>query len=132
MAPEEAALLNGCCKVESSPHGGLPERFLVLLTPFESPVSFSAHLLGHFLDGWEKTPPAGSPAQAGEQMAAFRAQLQGGAPPDALLVELLAYVYQGYGGPNHPLVLGLIPRQVADFAAYNRWLIALAGALPPE
>jgi len=131
IAPDEAALLNGFCKLESSPHGGLPERFVVLLTPFESQETFSAHLLGHFLDGWEKSPPGGRPAEAGEQMAAFRAQLEEDVPPDALLVELLAYVYQGYGGPNHPLVLGLIPRQVADFAAYNRWLVALAGTLPP-
>lgn len=128
IAPEEAALLNGFCKVESSPQGGLPERFVVLLTPFESQQSFSTHLLGHWLDGWEKAPPAGSPPEATEQMAAFRSQLEGGAPPDALLVELLAYVQQD--APNHPLVLGLIPRQVADFPAYNRWLIVLAGALP--
>jgi hypothetical protein len=81
MAPDEAALLNGFCKLESSPHGGLPELFAVLLTPFESQACFSAHLLGHFLDGWEKAPPEGSPPEAREQMAAFRAQLQGGLHP---------------------------------------------------
>jgi len=129
IVPDEGALLNGFCKIESSSHGGLPERFVVLLTPFESQGTFSAHLLGHWLDGLEKAPPGGGPPDAAEKMAYFRAQLERGAPPDALLVELLTYV-QGHGGPRQPLVLGLIPRQVADFAAYNRWLVALAGALP--
>jgi hypothetical protein len=130
IAPDEAALLNGFCKLESSRHGGLPEIFVVMLTPFENYATFSLRLLSDLLDAWEGDAQAGPPAELGSTLAYWRAQLAADAPAEALLVELLTTVYQYCGSPRQPLVLGLLPRQVSNFADYNRWLVAVATALP--
>jgi len=139
--PQEAALLNGFCKLESSRHGGLPELFMVMLTPFESEETFSRHLLEHWLALWQ----ADAALSEDEQLPFFKAQAlqeqtrqeqaRQTADPQAgnwqaMLLEVLTHFYTLYGNPDQPLVLGLLPRHVADFAAYNDWLLTMAAALP--
>src|SRR6185295_5733161 len=51
---EQARLYEGFLKLESSPHGSVPEVFVVLLTPFEEKKTFSKKLITHWLDQYKE------------------------------------------------------------------------------
>ena len=55
IKPEEARVYEGFCKLESSPHGRLPEVFVTQLTDFEAEDSFSGALIKDWLQTYDQS-----------------------------------------------------------------------------
>jgi hypothetical protein len=126
IAPEEADLLNGLCKLESSLHGSLSELFVVMLTPFESEETFSREIIRHWLQLWEADPILSK----NEHLPLFQDQALHTQHPEGMLPEVLHYFYRAYGNTHSPVVLGLIPHLTSNLDAYNQWVERTAKALP--
>lgn len=129
--PDEAVLLNGFCKIESSPHGQMPELFVVLFSPFQHYLTYSQQIILDWLTMWQqdKTTTAQATTNWGYEYFKQKAPTQQQA--DDLLVELLQKFYTAYASPERPLVLGLIPQTVSDFKNYTEWILQIAPQLPP-
>ena len=54
IRPEQARLYEGFLKLESSPHGSVPETFVVMLTAFNTKKNFSRELIGHWLEQYKE------------------------------------------------------------------------------
>lgn len=128
--PEEAVLLNGFFKLESSAHGSVPELFVVLLVPFENSDTFAGNLCREWLAMWEKE--RGLSMDDPWQSQTFREALdRQDDPADFLLIDLLSKFHQAYSQPeSRTLVPGLMPGCIHDFSGYNKWLKQFVPKLP--
>lgn len=126
IKPEESRVYEGFCKLESSPHGSLPEVFVTQLTNFEDEDTFSAALIKDWLDAWDQSEALI------QQMAERDTPVQWNAEPyrqalargngvsldDTLLLLLSSF----RKAANRALVFALIPRQVSSTPAMKTWL----------
>ena len=132
VRPEEVAIVNGFYQLESSPYGSMPEFFVVLLTPFEdSEETFSSRLISDWTELWkqdkyvEQSGVKWSPEQWLE-----KSERTG--KPERVFIEMLVDFQQHVCRKGQTFVLGLIPRSVKNFMAFNYWIIETAEKLPPE
>ena len=129
--PDEAVLLNGFCKIESSPHGQMPELFVVLFSPFQHYLTYSQQIILDWLTMWEQDKTTAAQATTDWGYEHFKQKAPTQEQADDLLVELLQKFYTAYASLERPLVLGLIPKTVEDFKNYQYWLTTMAPKLPP-
>jgi hypothetical protein len=131
--PNEAVLVNGFYKVESSPYGVLPEFFLSLFTPFRKKELYSAALLSDVFQTWENDDYVKKSGMVWKETDDFkkRAQLISDETDGiALVAEVLVNFAGQFCKEKQPLVLVLIPRSIDSFNEFNDWLIALGDLLP--
>jgi hypothetical protein len=125
---EQARLYEGFLKLESSPHGSIPEVFVVLLTPFENKETFSKNLIAHWLEQYkadqakaEKENPATTVFSW--DFSGIEKQLElKNADHDTLLMELLHSFQQTIADKKTSLVLALLPQTVSSVEDYGEWL----------
>jgi hypothetical protein len=131
IRPEEARLYEGFCKLESSPHGSLPEVFATHLTNFEDEETFSAALIKDWLDMFDNSQEVITQAGLQWNTAPFKLALanHNNTALDDTLLQLLASFSKAAG---RPVVLALIPRQVSSTPALRTWLTTLLKKGVPE
>lgn len=128
---EEARIYEGFCKLESSPHGRLPEVFVTHLTPFEDEDTFSAAIIKDWLQTYDNSADL---FRQLEEEASFqwdsqpyRKALAGlnGHPLDELLLQLLDSFRKALPGDDVQLALTLLPRLVSDQRGLKNWMVKL-------
>jgi hypothetical protein len=132
IRPEDAVLINGFYKLESSKYGALPEFFVVLLTPFTGRFNYSRQLLSDWISMWENDPTV-KETDAQWDTAAWKAGLEEGLTEweeENLLIEAIVDFAGRFCEENQPLVLGLVPRSVSNFSDMNDWIISVSDELP--
>jgi hypothetical protein len=130
IKPEEASVIEGFYRLESSRYGSLPEFFVVMLTPFGNYEDFSGQLLSDWIAMWENDP-AVKQTQAVWDVGTLKSRLAAaGADTEALLRDALADFRERFCGEEGTLVFVLLPRSIADMSMFNGWIIDLAEELP--
>ncbi|MCD4665532.1 MAG: hypothetical protein K8R68_09680 [Bacteroidales bacterium] len=125
MLPDDVDLLVGLLKLESTPHGQLPEVFVVMMTPFESREKFSYHLVKDWIYMYEmekEKSSDGSYTWDHEEFKDKLKELDKTHNADILLLEMLKSFKQHIDDEERDLVLGIIPQNISSFPAYNFWL----------
>jgi hypothetical protein len=130
IKPEEASVIDGFYRLESSQYGSLPEFFLVMLTPFGSYEDFSGQLLSDWISLWENDPVV-KQTQAVWDVETLKSGLAAAdADTQALLKDALSDFQKKFCGENRTLVLGLLPQSINDTSMFNYWITELAEELP--
>ncbi len=125
---EQARLYEGFLKLESSPHGSIPEVFVVLLTPFDDKKSFSKNLITHWLENYKTEKEKAEKDNPGTDVfswdfSAIEKQLENKSTPyDELLLEMLHSFQQSVSLKKTKLVLALLPKTVSSVNEYGDWL----------
>lgn len=127
--PREQALINGFYKLESSPHGSVPEFFVVMVTPFADRTTYSQQLVADMISMWEQDPAV---KQTGTEWDArsFSNRIERGENPNDVLVSMLTDFYENICNKERALVFGLVPQTISDISDYNDWFVELSGKLP--
>lgn len=132
IEPDNAPLINGFYKIESSRFGSLPEFFIVQFNSFEDNLTFSKHIILDWTNIWENDPSV-KEAGAVWDIYAIREKLLMVSPKedaDKLFIEVLEDFRQKFCREDQHLVFVIIPRAVSDFSAFNEWLISVVERLP--
>lgn len=135
---EQARLYEGFLKLESSPHGSIPEVFVVLLTDFESKESFSKKLITHWLGEYKSDKAKAEKENAHADTFSWdfspvEKQLEiKGTDYGALLLEMLHGFQQSLAGKQTKVVLALLPATVSSVNDYGDWLNDLLKQGIPE
>lgn len=139
IKPEEARVYEGFCKLESSPHGQLPEVFVTHLTSFEDEDTFSAAIIKDWLETYDNSEKLVEELQARNiafnwNPQTYRQALAAakGDPLDATLLRMLDDFRRALPQDNRQLVLALLPRLVSDLKHMKQWLINLLKKGIPE
>lgn len=128
IKPDQGRLFEGFLKLESTPHGSIPEVLITLLTPFHTFKQHSQELAKDWIESFEKDTKT---AQALEAEGAsfvwntnsYKTKLaQKDTDYDLLLLEMLSSFHKALADPNKKLVLALLPKTVADVDDYKKWL----------
>jgi len=137
IAEEEAVLLTGFCKLESSAYGQLPEIFSTLFTPFENSFTYSQQLILDWLELWDKNEKYTASLSKDwgyddfKQKAAIQ---QDSNTYDYILIALLQSIHKTFADADveRPFVLSLLPQRLNNIADYNQWLQNITPKLPAE
>jgi hypothetical protein len=130
MKPEEASVIDGFYRLESSPYGSLPEFFVVMLTPFGNYEDFSGQLLSDWISIWENDP-AVKQTQAVWDVETLKSKLAAAdADTHALLKNVLTDFQKRFCGEDQTLIFTLLPQSIADTSMFNYWITELAEELP--
>jgi hypothetical protein len=133
IKPEEASVIDGFYRLESSQYGSLPEFFVVMLTPFGNYEDFSGQLLSDWIALWENDPAVKQTQAVWDvetlksRMAATDADMQA---KQALLKDALTDFQKKFCGEDRTLVFVLLPQSIADMSMFNSWITELAEELP--
>jgi hypothetical protein len=120
IKPEESRVYEGFCKLESTPHGRLPEVFVTHLTEFEDPDTFSGTLVRDWLAEYDKSNEIIQQANFEWNAQPFRSiELF---KQDELLIAMLDSFHKAL---SRDLVLALIPRQVSNTLHLKNWITQL-------
>ncbi|WP_343688149.1 hypothetical protein [Chitinophaga sp.] len=120
IKPEESRVYEGFCKLESTPHGRLPEVFVTQLTDFDDTDTFSGALVRDWLTEYDKSSEIiqkanfewnSQPYRSGELFK-----------QDELLIAMLDSFHKA---TSRDLVLALIPRQVSNTLHLKNWITQL-------
>lgn len=128
IRPEQARLYEGFLKLESSPHGSVPETFVVMLTAFNTKKNFSRELIGHWLEQYkeekEKLKNENSTLDfLSWDFSEIEKQLQvKNADTDQLLMEMLHSFQQSLSDKKKPVVLAMMPKTVSSVNEFTDWL----------
>lgn len=135
--PSESRLYEGLLKLESTEHGGIPDMFLVLFTPFEATELHSRHIIENWLDEFEKDKETleaykevhpdfnWDPQQYRDRISNdFKAN-------DALLAEMMSS-FQEQLIEDQVFTLALFPYTVADIKLFRKWLEHILAAGPAQ
>lgn len=128
IKPDQSKLYEGFLKLESTPHGRLPEVPIVLLTPFEDIETHSKSLIKDWIESFKKDKKLAAEIEAGNlqfdwDISVYEQKLEsiyGSA--DALLLEMLRTFQAALPTPRLPIVLSLFPYSIAGPKEYQRWL----------
>jgi hypothetical protein len=129
IKPEDAVLVNGFYKLESSPYGSLPEFFIVMLTPFNRYGDFSKQLLSDWITLWENDTTVKT-SQPVWDVESLKDRLATDDDSNALLRDTLVDFQKKFCREDQSLVFGLLPQSIADMPMFNYWIIELAKELP--
>lgn len=120
IKPEESRVYEGFCKLESSPHGRLPEVFVTQLTAFEDTDTFSGNLVRDWLSEYDKSNEIVQNANFIWDSQPYRStELY---KQDELLIAMLDSFHKAL---SRDLVLALIPRQVSNTVHLKNWITHL-------
>lgn len=120
IKPEESRVYEGFCKLESSPHGRLPEVFVTQLTAFEDTDTFSGNLVRDWLSEYDKSNEIVQNANFIWDSQPYRStELY---KQDELLIAMLDSFHKAL---SRDLVLALIPRQVSNTIHLKNWITHL-------
>lgn len=135
IRPEQARLYEGFLKLESSPHGSVPEVFVVMLTPFAEKKSFGKTIIAHWLEQYkeekEKREKDAADAFSWNYSDIEKQLEQKDRNRDELLLEML-HSFQQSLPDKKKLVLALMPKTVSDVGAFSDWLNDLLKLGIPE
>ena len=120
IKPEEARVYEGFCKLESSPHGRLPEVFVTQLTDFEDEDSFSGALIKDWLHTYDQSTELISNIQFKWDPLPYRSAVS--IKQDDLLLSMLKSFRAALPQEEKQLVLALIPRQVSNTQLLKNWI----------
>jgi hypothetical protein len=129
IKPEEAGVIDGFYRLESSPYGSLPEFFVVMLTPFGNYEDFSERLLSDWISLWENDPTV-KRTQAVWDVESLKNGLAAGNDANILLKNALTDFQKKFCSEGQTLVFTLLPQSVADMSMFNCWIVELAEELP--
>lgn len=125
MVPDDVDLLVGLLKLESTPHGQLPEVFVILISPFVSMESFSYDLVKDWIQMYiiDKEKNQGNTYDWNYSYFEDKLNELGQTTnADDLLIEMLNNFKEYINNDDRLLVFGLIPQSVSYFSEYNQWL----------
>jgi hypothetical protein len=132
IKPEEAGVIAGFYRLESSQYGSLPEFFVVLLTPFRNYEDFSGQLLSDWIALWENDP-AVKQTQAVWDVEILKNKLATeGIDTQEVLKDALTDFQKKFCGEDRTLVFVLLPQSIADMSMFNYWITELAEELPDK
>ncbi|MBU2976061.1 hypothetical protein [Zobellia sp. B3R18] len=137
IKPDHARLYEGFLRLESTPHGVIPDIPIVLLSPFEDSKSYSKALLKDWLVNFEKDEKVQEQIKSGKLKLTwnkdyFQNQLQkDDVNFDLLLIELLENFQKSLPNSRQHLVLSLLPYTVQSTEDYREWMnTILTSGLP--
>ena len=128
IEPHEAKLYEGFVHLESTPHGVIPEIFIVLLCPFQSKETFSRDLVNTWVEmaeSDEKTlqAMAGNGFPFNWDTAKFRIDHPCSPEQDyRLLIELINSFKEAASIADQILNVVLLPYQISNIGEYSNWL----------
>lgn len=134
---EQARLYEGFLKLESSPHGSVPEVFVVMLTPFAERKAFSKAIITHWLQQYKEEKEKSKQENSvldffSWDLSTFEKQLgQKETNHDELLLEMLNS-FQRSLSDKKQVVLALLPKTVSNISDYGTWLNELLKIGIPE
>ena len=129
LKEEESKLFDGFCKLESTPHGALPEVVVVMFTSFKDEDAYAATLVADWTAQFEKER-ASIPGFDWE-CRAFKEGATRGRDADHVLLQMFDSFRQAMQPDGRELVVGLVPLQMDDSKAMEKWLSGiLAMGLP--
>lgn len=134
VKPEESVLVTGLLKLESTPDGGLPELFVTMFTPFRTKDTFARSLISEWTGMWENDASARASGIEWD-IVSFRENAGNLKEDDsgiALLAEMLQNFREVCCHEGQPLVLAFVPRSIADFRAFNEWILQLLDKTLPD
>ncbi|ADV50987.1 hypothetical protein I2486_18420 [Cellulophaga sp. E16_2] len=128
---DQARLYEGFLKLESTPHGAIPDIPVVLLTPFENSKIHSKSLLKDWIENFEKDKNTQDKITKGQLQFTWDAQYfkkelaQEDVNYDVLLMALLKSFQEALPNPENHLVLALFPYTVQSPVDYKVWMDTL-------
>lgn len=131
IIPEQARLYEGFLKLESTPHGSLPDMVIVLLTQFSNKKLHSQHLINDWIDAYkkdEKTLKAISEEHSNFKwnIDEFEAKISDDTSTNnKLLVEMLQTFQEALPEKDRALTLALFPYSVESPKEYAAWIDSL-------
>jgi len=138
ISPDETKLYQGFLQIESSPHGRLPELFIVFLTPFHSKDSFSLDIIKSWFEAYDQDDKTidkfrkENPGYAWDYDY-FKTKIsQREVDADKLLLEMLSSFYSAIRMPGKKLLLTLMPYIVNNIKGYEQWLKSISNKGIPE
>ncbi|SIT01266.1 hypothetical protein SAMN05421766_10712 [Zobellia uliginosa] len=139
IKPEQARLYEGFLKLESSPHGIIPDIPVVLLTPFVDSKVHSKNLISDWLESFKnderlKEQIEGNFLQFDWDPDYFKQKLKNKEGDfDSLLIEFLASFQKALPNPEQHLVMALFPYTVQATEDYKNWMETMLGlGMPPK
>ncbi|MVT09577.1 hypothetical protein [Chitinophaga tropicalis] len=137
VEPDEVQMVEGFFRLESSPHGQLPELFLKLATPFYEEQAYENAMLEEWLHRWE-TPEGQQELQATGitvqyNAAQYRQALNAGHDAGKILWKALEDFATNISGFDGKLVLFIWPEECAFPKKWASWLQQfLEPGIPPH
>jgi len=128
IKPSQAELYAGFLKLESSPHGKIPEVPVVLLSHFKHSSVYSKTLIKDWLDAFEKDEAFKEALEKNNlnfdwDYEKYKAKLDERKTNfDLLLMEMLTAFQKALPDPKLPLVLTLYPYSIQDTIDYQVWI----------
>lgn len=128
IRPQQASLLNGYCRLESSAYGSTGELLVVHVLPFKEPEQYATQLMQQWLQEWQDEKNTLRHRWAA---APWLARVEKGDATVQTLASMLKDFHQQLARKGQMLVLGLIPHSVSGFPEFRKWLQSLVDILPP-
>lgn len=137
IIPEQARLYEGFLKLESTPHGSLPDMVIVLLTQFTDKKLHSEHLCKDWINAYKKdkkTLKAISEEHTNFKwdIASFEDKSINTTNHNELLIEMLQTFQEALPDKNRALTLALFPYSVESAKEYASWINTLLTLGLPE
>jgi len=126
--PNETKLYEGFLKLESSPHGKLPDLFIVFLTPFHSIETHSHDILNTWFECYDEDQKTfdqfriTNPGYSWNDKRFREQNEKNELNADSILLEMLSSFYSSLQLPERKLVLTLMPYSINDTKQYQSWL----------
>lgn len=128
ILPEEARLYEGFVHLESTPHGAIPEVFIVLMCPFVSKGSFTHDLIQAWVEMAEKDEKTQKALNAlGKPFvwdtAPFKVEeTLKEEEANALFIEQISSFRKARGMEDNMMNIVLMPYQISAINEYAKWL----------
>jgi len=131
IKPSQADLYAGFLKLESTPHGKIPEVSIVLLSHFKDYNIHSKTLIKDWLEAYEKDEAFHEALKKNNLTFNWDTEKYKNKLSDKntnynlLLLEMLAAFQKALPNPELPVVLSLYPYSIADTDDYQAWIETL-------
>jgi len=128
IEPDQKKLYEGFLRLESSPHGSLPEVPIVMLTHFEDKETYSKNLITDWLNDFIKDEELQKELAEGGLSFDWDSQLYQDkcdadeADYNLLLLEMLQSFQKAMPNSDYPLVLSLFPYGIDSNREYAQWI----------
>ncbi|MFD2726302.1 hypothetical protein [Hyunsoonleella rubra] len=138
IKPEQSKLYEGFLKLESTPHGNIPDMLLVLLTPFSSIEHHSKQIISEWAKAYREYQATTNQSDEKKNTSnwdvdAFEQQLTDNSDSNNQLLVKMITSFQNSLPENRPFTLALFPYTVEDTKAYSKWLHSiLKQGIPPN
>ncbi len=129
---DHCRLYEGFLHLESTPHGSLPDLFVVLFTPFHSEGSYTGDLIRSWFETYDKDQKTMDEVHRRDaaynwDTTKYRKAADASSDMDTFL-EMLGSFYKAIHMPGRVLTIALMPFAVHNLKEYERWLKSLLQA----